>query len=127
MIEPQSPALVVAIVEDDPSLRCALGRLLRAEGFEPVLFDSAEAYISAPPIPAPLCVILDVQLPGMSGLQRQERLRHACDAPPIIITTGGAGVIRDRAERNGCIGFFSKPIDSRALLSTIASLSTKIL
>src|SRR3954449_9227923 len=101
MIEPQSPALVVAIVEDDPSLRCALGRLLRAEGFEPALFDSAGAYISAPPTPAPLCIILDVQLPGMPGLQVEEQLRNACDAPPIIITPGGAGVIRDRAERNG--------------------------
>src|SRR3954469_23233341 len=124
MIEARSPALVVAIVEDDPALRSALGRLLRSEGFEPALFDSAEAYISAPPRPAPLCIILDVQLPGISGLQLQQRLREAGDAQPIIMTTGAAaGSIRERAERHGCVGFFSKPFEGRALLSAIATLA----
>jgi len=124
MVAPQTSSPIVAVVEDDPALRSALGRLLRSEGFEPALFESAEAYISAPPTPAPLCIILDVQLPGISGLELQQRLRESGDAQPIIMTTGaGTRGIRDRAERQGCVGFLSKPFEGRALLSAIATLA----
>ena len=67
--------MVVAVVEDDAPSRTALGRLLRAAGFEPALFESAEAYIDASPTPT--CVVVDVQLPGMSGIELQQRLRAA--------------------------------------------------
>ena len=70
-----SPPLVVAVIEDDASARTALGRLLRASGFEPALFESAEAFIDASP--PSLCAIVDVQLPGMSGIELQQRLRAA--------------------------------------------------
>ena len=121
MISSQPP-LVVAVVEDDAPARKALGRMLQAGGFEPALFESAEAYIDASP--AALCIVLDVQLPGMSGIELQSRLRAAGTAPPIIVTTASRDVaLRERAERNGCTRFFLKPVDGPALIATIASLA----
>jgi FixJ family two-component response regulator len=120
---PKSP-LVVAVVEDDAPLRMALGRLLRAGGFEPALFESAEAYLDASP--APVCVVVDVRLPGMSGIELQQRLRAAGTQPPVIVTTAShETAIRDRAEENGCAGFFRKPVDGSALIATIASLAAR--
>jgi len=116
------PPLVVAVVEDDAPSRKALGRLLQAGGFEPALFESAEAYIEASP--AVLCIVLDVQLPGMSGIELQDRLRAAGTAPPIIVTTASReAALHERAEQNGCAGFFLKPVDGAALIATLASLA----
>jgi FixJ family two-component response regulator len=115
-------SLVVAVVEDDPPSRTALGRLLRAAGCEPVLFESAEAYIDAAPTPA--CVVVDVQLPGMSGVELQQWLRAEGSAPPIIVTTSRRDdVIRERAQQHGCAGFFWKPIDGHTLIMTIPSIA----
>jgi FixJ family two-component response regulator len=118
------PPVVVAVVEDDPPSRTALARLLRATGFEPALFESAEAYIEA--APTPTCVVVDVQLPGMSGIELQQRLRAAGPAPPIIVMTSRRDeAIRERAQQNGCAAFFFKPIDGHALAATIASLANR--
>ena len=113
---------LVAVVEDDDALRKALGRLIRAAGFDAVLFQSAEAYIQASP--APLCIVIDVTLKGSSGLDLMERL-HAKDAglPTIMLTGGDDTGIRERAERAGCIGFFHKPLDGSTLIATIESLA----
>ncbi len=119
------PNRLVAVVEDDAPSRTALGRLLRAGGFEPALYESAEAYLDASP--APLCVVLDVRLPGISGLDLQRRLQAAGTAPPIIVTTASREAsIRERAEQNGCTEFFWKPVDARALITTIASLADAV-
>ena len=115
---------VVAVVEDDEALRKALGRLIRAAGFEPVLFQSAEAYLEASP--APLCIVVDVTLEGMSGLELQERLRAAGTVSPTIMLTGGDDTgIRERAEQAGCVGFFQKPLDGSTLIATIESLANQ--
>ena len=119
------PPLVVAVVEDDAPSRQALGRLLLAGGFEPALFESAEAFIDAAPVP--LCIVLDVRLPGMSGIELQQRLRAAGDRAPIIVTTASREVtIRERAQENGCAGFFCKPVDGKTLIATIASLANSV-
>ena len=121
-----SPPPVVAVVEDDDALRKALGRLLQAGGFEPALFESAEAYIDAPP--AALCIVVDVRLPGMSGIELQQRLRATRTPPPIIVTTASRETaVRERAQQNGCVGFFWKPVDGMALIATIASLANRSL
>jgi FixJ family two-component response regulator len=113
----------VAVVEDDAPSRNALGRLLRASGFEPALFDSAEAFIEAPPC-APLCLILDVHLTGMSGTELQGRLRKAGSSTPIIVTTALRDLgIRHRAEENGCTAFLWKPFSSHALLSLLGAIA----
>jgi FixJ family two-component response regulator len=112
----------VAVVEDDGPSRTALGRLLRASGFEPALFESAEAFIEAPPC-APLCLILDVHLTGMSGTDLQGRLRQAGSSTPIIVTTALRDTgIRNRAEENGCTAFLWKPFSSDALLSLLGAI-----
>ena len=117
---------VVAVIEDDSSSRTALGRLLRAEGYETALFDSAEAYIAAPPTPAPVCLIVDFQLPGLSGMELQQRLRTEGSASPVIMITGvQEGALRDRAMQSGCAAFFRKPFESNPLLAAIASLAER--
>jgi FixJ family two-component response regulator len=123
-MEESNPPVVVAVIEDDPPSRIALGRLLRAAGFEPALFESAEAYIAA--APTATCIVVDVQLPGMSGIELQQRLRAAGGAPPVIVTTcRREDAIRDRAQQNGCVAFFRKPIDGNALAATITTLAAR--
>ena len=118
------PAPVVAVVEDDAAARKALGRLIQAGGFEPALFESAEAYIEADPAPA--CLVVDVRLPGMSGIELQQQLRDRGKMPPIIVTTANhEASLRERAERNGCAGFFWKPVDGGTLIATIAALANR--
>jgi len=116
------PPLLVAVVEDDAPSRTALGRLLLAAGFDPVLFESAEAYLDASP--APTCLVVDVKLPGMSGIELQQRLCAAGAAPPIIVTTSSRDTfIQERAQQNGCAAFFRKPVNGSTLTATIASLA----
>jgi FixJ family two-component response regulator len=124
MVGTLKPPVVVAVVEDDAPSRRALGRLLLAAGFEPVLFESAEAYIASSAAPA--CLIVDVHLPGMSGIELQQRLRAAGAAPPIIVTTAShESVMMERAQQNGCAAFFWKPIDGDTLTATIESLANQ--
>ena len=111
--------MIVAVVEDHEGLRNAVGRLLRTAGYETALFDSAEAYLSAPP-PAPVCVLIDTYLPGMSGLDLQQRLRAHPPAPPIILTTADHA-LAEHAASLGCDALLIKPVSSQALLSTVAS------
>jgi len=116
------PPVIVAVIEDDAPSRIAMGRLLQASGFEPLLFESAEAYIEASAEAA--CVIVDVHLPGMSGIELQRRLHAAGPLPPVIVTTSShQAIIKERAEQNGCAAFFWKPVDGGALTAAIASLA----
>jgi FixJ family two-component response regulator len=118
------PPVVVAVVEDDGPSRTALARLLRAAGFEPALFESAEAYIGASP--RPTCIVVDVKLPGMSGIELQQRIRAAGAAPPIIVTTSShETAIQERAQQHGCAAFFWKPVDGFALTAAIESLTSR--
>jgi FixJ family two-component response regulator len=117
-------AALVVVVEDDDGTRAALGRLLRAGGFEPALFDSAETFIASRLDRAPLCLIVDVHLPGMSGLDLQDRLRRQRPRVPIIVTTGNkAQVIRQRAQNAGCVAFLTKPFTADAILSLLTSMT----
>jgi len=120
----ERPTLVV-IIEDDPGSRSALGRLMHAGGFEPALFDSAETFMSSPPNRAPLCVIVDVQLTGMSGLDLQQRLRGESREVPVIVVTGNrAEGIRERALQAGCAAFLWKPFCPDALLTLLRSMAS---
>jgi len=123
MLTKQPPPLVV-VVEDDESLRCALGRLLRTGGFEPELFESAETFIASRLNRVPFCVIVDVHLSGMSGLDLQARIRHQSSEVPVIVTTAdGAQRTRKRAEQGGCAAFLPKPFSGDVILSLLASMA----
>jgi FixJ family two-component response regulator len=123
MTDAPPPTLIVVVEDDEPS-RVAMSRLLRACGFEPALFDCAEAYIAAPPAAAPLCLILDVGLGGMSGIELQRRLRAEGSALPIIVVTGRRDErVQERARQNGCSAFLWKPFDAETLLAAIGSIA----
>ena len=110
----------VAVVDDDGSVRRALARLLDAAGFNPVGYSSAEGFLADPTRADTDCLVLDVHLGGMSGLDLQERLTADGVAPPIIFVTGHQEPdAEEQARRAGCVAFFHKPVPGRALLEAI--------
>ena len=110
----------VAVVDDDESFACALGRLLRAAGLEVQTYFSAEAFLEAPPLPPPDCLVLDIHLGGMSGLDLQRRLREAGNRVPIIfVTAHDAPENRKEAEEAGCAAYFLKPVSRASLVAAI--------
>jgi len=114
----------VAVIEDDDAARSALGRLLTIGGFETALFDSAETFIAAGASSPWLCLIVDVQLTGMSGIDLQQRLRsEGSQVPVIVITANRASVVRERAERAGCLAFLCKPFSGTAILGLLGSIA----
>lgn len=115
---------LVAVVEDDTVSRRTLGRVLQIGGFEPLLFESAEAFLSSPPARDLLCLILDVQLTGMSGIDLQHELRQAGSTVPVIVTTGNRQpAIERRAEDQGCRKVLWKPFSSVALLTLLDAIA----
>jgi FixJ family two-component response regulator len=122
----RAPAFVI-VIEDDERSRCALGRLLLAGGFEPALFESAETFLSARPQREPLCMIVDVQLTGLSGLDLQERLRDEGSTVPIVVTTGSrTEAVRERALEAGCAALLWKPVCPDALLTLLRSMAAPL-
>jgi len=118
---------LVAVVEDDDRARNALGRLLEVGGFETVLFDSAESFIASRPPLDCLCLVLDIHLTGMSGIELQRRLRAEGSQLPIVMVTGSrADVVREYAERAGCVAFLLKPFSGETILALLASLSSPL-
>jgi FixJ family two-component response regulator len=115
-----SRAPLVSIVDDDDSVRAAMSSLVRSLGYEACLFASAEAFLASPHLNDTACLIADVQMPGMSGLELQSELqaRQSC-IPIIFITAFAEDRIRQRAEAAGALGFFSKPVDSRRIIGCL--------
>jgi FixJ family two-component response regulator len=110
----------VAIVDDDGSVRSAFARLVLAAGFNPVAYSSAEGFLADPRRAQTDCLVLDVRLGGMSGLDLQERLTAGGVAPPIIFVTAHEEPdAQERARRAGCVAFFHKPVPGRALLEAV--------
>jgi two-component system, LuxR family, response regulator FixJ len=113
---PQRPP-VVAIVDDDASLRSALARLLRTAGWQTVTFDSAEAFLHTDPQMPIDCLMLDVWLPGMSGVALLEHLGTLGSPLPVIIITGRDDVqMRLRTAQLGAVAYLHKPLDEQDLL-----------
>ena len=99
----------VAIIDDDASANRALGRLLRGAGFEPSGFNSAESFLADPVRPTFGCLLVDIQLTGMSGLELQRQLQsEGSQVPVIFITAHDDPGYRAEAVRRGCVGFFRK-------------------
>jgi len=110
----------VAVVDDDASLREALKALLRAAGFRVDVFGSAEEFLGPRRAADTACLVLDVQMPGMSGLELQERVVASGSAVPIVFMTAHADAnVRARALASGAVQFLEKPFDDEALLEAI--------
>ncbi len=113
---------IVVVVEDDPSIRRAMERMLRLAGFKAAIFGSAEELLESGKTPGTaLCMIIDVQLPGMNGFALRERLIEGGRAPPVIFMTAfDDEATRARVAEAGALGFLSKPFTGDALLATIS-------
>jgi len=113
---------LVVVIEDDAGERLAIGRLLYAGGFAPAPYASAEEFLASPPAEVPLCMLLDIHLAGMTGLDLQDQLKAQGSTVPIImITASDDSRVQARAESSGCAAFLKKPFESRALLETVRS------
>jgi FixJ family two-component response regulator len=117
--------ICVAVVDDDDSLCRSLGRLLRAAQIQAVTYASAEAFLADTKHPHFDCLVLDIQLGGMSGLQLQRRLKVAGDKTPVIfITAQHDAELREDAEAAGCAAFFRKSDSGAEILEAIWHLAT---
>jgi FixJ family two-component response regulator len=110
----------IAIVDDDEPLREALESIMKAAGFQTDSFPSAEEFLDSPQRRNTTCLILDVRLPGMSGVELQRRLIDVNSPVPIIFVTGhGDAALREVVMKAGAAGFLNKPVRSDALLREI--------
>ena len=112
--------IYVAIVDDDNSVCRSFARLLRTAGFQPVTYASAEAFLADAKRPRFDCLVLDIQLEGMSGLELSRRLAAVKDATPVIfITAHDNAEVRAEAESSGCAGYFRKIDPGELVLKAI--------
>lgn len=112
-------SLHVALVEDDESLNRAYSRVLKAYGWRVDSYLSAEALLAAGTV-SPDCVVLDIDLGGMSGLALQAQLRAADNRVPVVFITGGEhDGAEQQAHSRGCSGFLRKPFSAAALHAAI--------
>lgn len=109
----------VFVVDDDVSVRESLELLLRFEGWEPELFASAQEFLARPRIFTPSCLVLDVSLPDLNGLELQKLVADRVDMPVIFITGHGDIPMTVRAMKAGAVEFLTKPFDDEALLDAI--------
>lgn len=118
--------LNIAVVDDDEALCRSLGRLLRAAGMQAVTYASAEAFLADDRQPCFGCLVLDVQLGGISGLELQRRLVKAGNRTPVVFITAHDGPkIREEATAAGCSAFFRKTDSGADVLQAIRRLTVR--
>src|ERR1700758_3611093 len=111
---------IVLVIDDDPDLRASVGRLLRSLGLDVRLFASIADFLGSDPPDGPTCLVLDVRLPGQSGLDLQRELAAANRELPIIFITGHGDIpMSVQAMRGGAIEFLTKPFRDQELLDAI--------
>jgi FixJ family two-component response regulator len=111
---------LVAIVDDDDSMRTAVQGLLKAAGLPAQAFASAEDFLTSGQQRHTACLIADIRMPGMSGLELQSKLNaEHCRIPTIFITAHGDAKLRMQALRAGAVEFLAKPFDDEALLDSV--------
>jgi len=114
-----SKTKLVAVVDDDELVRIALQRLLKAAGLGVASFGSAEDFLNSGQLPEFACLIVDIRMPGMSGLDLQTKLKAERPVPIIFITAHGDEKMRIQAMRAGAVAFLAKPFDSGILLDRV--------
>ncbi len=111
----------IAVVDDDESFGRAIGRLLRAARFEPLVYTSAEAFLQDTIHPPAACVVLDIHLGGMSGLDLRRQLTALGRTTPVIfVTAHDEPKVREEAEEVGCSAYLRKPVLGQLLLEAIS-------
>jgi FixJ family two-component response regulator len=116
----ESENKMVAVIEDDESYRTAVQRLLKSAGLSVQSFDSAEAFLNSGRQYETGCLITDIRMPGMSGLELQSKLNaDRCPIPTIFITAHGDEKMRMQAMRGGAVEFLTKPFNGEALLESV--------
>jgi len=111
---------LIAIVDDDKSIQTALQDLIESEGLSTLCFDSAEQFLDSGAQRKAACLIADVRMPGMSGIELQAKLKaDRCRIPIIFITAHGDAKMRIQAMRDGAVEFLTKPFDNAVLLETV--------
>lgn len=112
---------VIYVIDDDPSVRKALKRLLRSTGHEPMTFTSAFEFLEFTHPDAPGCLVLDIKMPGLDGLALQDQLAKKGISFPIIFITGHGTVPKSvKAFRAGALDFLQKPFEDRELLDAVS-------
>jgi FixJ family two-component response regulator len=111
---------LVGIVDDDPSVRKGLARLVTAAGYRVEVFASAREFLARPQQEDPSCLLLDVRMPGLTGPELQEALAIAGRRMSIVFVSGHGDVVGSvKAMKGGAIDFLTKPVDARELLGAI--------
>lgn len=118
----QHNSRLVAIVDDDESVQSALQDLIESDGLSALCFGSAEQFLNSRARHEAGCLIADIRMPGMSGLELQAKLKaEQCHMPIIFITAHGDAKMKIRAMREGALEFLSKPSNDAALLEIVHS------
>lgn len=111
---------LISIVDDDQAVREALQRMLRAYGFATAVFASAEQFLISDQPYRASCLILDIRMPGMTGMALHHHLiAEGCRIPTILITACPTSGERERAIATGAVSYLAKPFDERVLLDTV--------
>jgi FixJ family two-component response regulator len=110
---------IVFVVDDDVSVRESLELLIRWAGWKPETFSSAQEFLSRPAVDAPSCLVLDVRLPDLNGLDLQKRIADRSAMPIIFLTGYGDVPMTVKAMKAGAVEFLTKPFESGALLDAI--------
>lgn len=111
---------VIAIVDDDRSVQTALRDLIESEGLSTLCFGSAEQFLDSGAQRNAACLIADIRMPGMSGLELQTKLKaERCRIPIIFITAHGDAKMQTQALREGALKFLAKPFDNTVLLEAL--------
>ena len=123
---PAGEAPVVAIVDDDASVRQSMLRLVRSFGYRAEAFGSGEEYLGSPVVAETACLLLDVRMPSMDGLEVQRRLAEKAARIPIVFLTGRATDDEERRARGGgAVEFLRKPVSRAALLELLQNVTSQ--
>jgi FixJ family two-component response regulator len=119
-------APVIFVVDDDASVRKSLGRLIRSAGYTVEAFASAKEFLARMPSTGPCCLVLDVRMPNVTGLDLQKTLAGAVHRIPIVFVTGHGDISMSvSALKAGAVDFLTKPFDGKALLGALAQALAK--
>ena len=116
----------VSVIDDDALVLRSLDRLLQSRGFEVHTYSSAQAFLEQHDASTPGCIVMDLSMPGLSGLELQQALAHAADRRPVVFISGRSSVEASvRAMKAGAVDFLTKPFDEADLVAAVSAALEK--